>query len=458
MSVSLVEIRDSVARHLKQLMTAHRVPGAVVGLSCGGRNEVIAHGLLNVTTGEEVTPDSLFQIGSITKVLTATMVMQLVDAGKLALSDDLGSLLPGVAGLEHPRPAVTLEQLLCHMSGIDGDYFVDTGRGDDCVEKFLRHLPEIPQLHAPGQMFSYSNSSYVLAGAIVERTTGQVWHKALQSLLLEPVQMRRTFALPEEAMRFRTAVGHSCAIDGCWRVVDPLLLPRSNEPAGSTPWSSMEDLLSFGRLHLYHGLACTGSRILSARSAGTMRQRRTVCPPYAPFSAWGLGWALFDWGGRELFGHDGLTRGQASFLRIDPASGLMLGMFANGGDMRGLFMALIEQLVDQRLGFNPPAPPQAGELRFDLDRYVGAYDKASDAIEIACAGGALRMSVTPRFDPPGIVRALDLSLQPVCDGVFMAQAPGARLPLVLTFSGADDGASPRYAHLNLRAYKRRVER
>ena len=96
---------------------------------------------LNKDTGVEATTDSVFQIGSITKVWTATVAMQLVDEGLLDLDAPVADVLPELR-LADPDVAkrVTMRHLLTHTSGIDGDVFTDTGRGDDCLEKYVAQL------------------------------------------------------------------------------------------------------------------------------------------------------------------------------------------------------------------------------------------------------------------------------------------------------------------------------
>ena len=90
-----------------------------------------------------MTTDSVFQIGSISKVWTATVVMQLVDEGKLDLDTPVADVLPELPAHRRRRDqGVTMRHLLTHTSGIDGDVFTDTGRGDDCIEKYAYLLAE----------------------------------------------------------------------------------------------------------------------------------------------------------------------------------------------------------------------------------------------------------------------------------------------------------------------------
>ena len=148
----------STPRHWEHRLAAlakrHQVPGAQLGIlrySPGREDELVeaAYGTLNLATGAPATTTSLFQIGSITKVWTATVVMQLVDEGLVELDTPVVEVLPELR-LADPdvTKSVTIRHLLTHTSGIDGDVFTDTGRGDDCLEKYVdaarRGGPEPP--------------------------------------------------------------------------------------------------------------------------------------------------------------------------------------------------------------------------------------------------------------------------------------------------------------------------
>src|SRR5262249_41028668 len=129
-------------RRLAALAARHKVPGATLGMlrvrpDADDELAEAAYGTLNVDAGVAATTESLFQIGSITKVWTATVVMQLVDEGLLDLDAPIAEVLPELR-LSDPdvTKQVTMRHLLTHTSGIDGDVFTDTGRGDDCLEKY----------------------------------------------------------------------------------------------------------------------------------------------------------------------------------------------------------------------------------------------------------------------------------------------------------------------------------
>ena len=136
---------------LNELASEANVPGAALGIWSDGQETLAAHGVLNAATQVPVTTDSVFQVGSITKIWTATMIMQLVDEGLLSLDTTVSEVLPGTRlGTADVGGQVTVRHLLTHTSGIDGDVFTDTGRGDDCVERYVGLLAEVPSVFTPG--------------------------------------------------------------------------------------------------------------------------------------------------------------------------------------------------------------------------------------------------------------------------------------------------------------------
>jgi CubicO group peptidase (beta-lactamase class C family) len=182
---------------LAELAVDARVQGAVLGIWADGRQTLAAHGVLSTATGVAVTGDSLFQIGSVTKTWTATMIMQLTDEGRRGLDTNLSEVLPGVrVGADDLGRDVTIRHLLTHTAGIDGDIFTDTGRGDDCVERYVGLLGQASQTCPVGQAYSYSNSAYVLLGRIIEVLDERVWDESLRQRLIEPLGLTMTVTLP----------------------------------------------------------------------------------------------------------------------------------------------------------------------------------------------------------------------------------------------------------------------
>src|SRR5712691_13322824 len=142
--VTTVDAPAHWADRLTEQAKATRVRGATLGLWLDGQQYLAATGVLSTATGVPVTTDTLFQIGSITKPWTATMIMQLIDEGNLSLDTTIAQVLPGLRrlGVDGTAEQVTVRHLLTHTSGLDGDVFTDTGRGGDCVERYVDLLAD----------------------------------------------------------------------------------------------------------------------------------------------------------------------------------------------------------------------------------------------------------------------------------------------------------------------------
>jgi CubicO group peptidase (beta-lactamase class C family) len=363
-------VPDWTAR-LTHLAAKYDVPGAVLGLWVDGERTITPYGVLNRRTGVETTADSVFQIGSVTKPWTATMIVQLAAEGRLALDDAVVKLLPE-ASID---PRITVRQLLTHTSGIDGDVFTDTGRGDDCVERYVELLAGVPQLFEPGTAYSYCNAGFVLLGRIIEVLDGRTWDESLRARLVEPLGLTATTTLPEEAILHRAAVGH-LASDGS--VVSTWQLPRSIGPAGTIA-ATAEDLLKFAQLHL--------------DDYAEMREPQVTCPGgTGGLAEIGLAWRLYDWSGRRLFGHDGMTISQLAFLRIDPEARIAFCLLTNSGNAPALFEELATEVFAHHTGVGVPAAPQPVESAVPADRHLGRYERASAAIEVLRRDGKLLLT------------------------------------------------------------------
>jgi CubicO group peptidase (beta-lactamase class C family) len=398
----LNEAGDWLREHLPALLARYDVPGAAVAVSLDGELVEYATGLLSTATGVEATTGSVFQIGSITKVWTTTLVMQLVDDGLLDLDAPVRRYLPDFRlANEHAAASVTTRQLLAHTAGFEGDLFTDTGKGDDCVEKYVATLADTAQLFPPGEMFSYNNAGFCVLGRIVEVLRGKPYDDCLRQHLFAPLGLRHAAADAYDAILHRAAVGHLQPDPDAAPVPAPVwALVRSNAPAGAMLAMSPGDLLAFAAMHLAGGTAADGTRVLGADSVAAMRRPRVTVPDIGLMgSAWGLGWELFTWSGREVIGHDGGTIGQSAFLRIVPDRNLAIALLTNGGNPIGLYTDvyrhLLAELADVAMPAHrtPPADPQP----VDAGRYRGVYTSEVAQLSVDTDdAGRLWLSETPR--------------------------------------------------------------
>ncbi len=381
-----------------RLVADRGVPGAAVAVLVDGEIREAAAGVLSLSTGVAATTDSVFQIGSITKLWTSTLVMQLVDDGLLDLDTPVREYLPEFTTADEAAArTITPRHLLTHTCGFEGDIFDDTGRGDDAVEKLVARMASVPQIVEPGEIFSYNNLGFVVLGRLIEVLRGQPFDQVLTERLITPLGITHAAPSPYEAIVHRVAIGHIDTGDGV-RATSTWALARSNAPAGAMLAMSARDLITFSKLHLDGGVAADGTRVLQAASAAQMLEQQ-VEVPLPTSSGWGLGFALHDTDAGLVVGHDGGTIGQGAFLRIVPGAGVAVALVTNGGDMLGLYFDVVRHLVTELAGatLEPRPTPPAEPAPFDAWPYLGTYsDTIYDMVVTQDADGSVHLDRTPK--------------------------------------------------------------
>src|SRR5690606_38497636 len=205
----LASYRRRLQSRLAELAAELRVPGAACGVLERGETVVVTTGVANVATRAPVTPDTLFQIGSITKIYTTTLVMQAVAAGVVSLDDSVRSQLQEFTVAD---PAATIEitprHLLAHTSGLEGDHLLDTGWNEDALAAYVSTLAGLGQIHPTAAAYSFCNTGYGVLGRLLEVATGEHFDRVLRRRLTRPLGCRATVTLPQHALLHAVAVGH----------------------------------------------------------------------------------------------------------------------------------------------------------------------------------------------------------------------------------------------------------
>jgi CubicO group peptidase (beta-lactamase class C family) len=368
---------DELQAVLDELVAKHGVPGAVVGLLHGDEVAVAAAGTANLNTGAEMTPDTAFLTGSITKVWTASLLMTFVDEGIVDLDRPVATYLPHFR-LADPRAAteITVRQLLNHSSGIDaGDYLLELGEGPAAHRRYVERLATVEQIHAPGAYSSYCNGGFILAGHLAEHLTGRPWDRLLADRLIAPLGLERTVTHTDEAILHSTAVGSvpDTVRKGGHRAAAKFLLPKSAAPAGATLITTVRDNLAFAAMHIGGGQGRTGARVLSDRSARAMATR-TIGRPVGS-GGFGLGWGVSaaPVSGGGTLSHSGGSNGGIAQLVALPAAGVAYASYANSSIGYGFHGELQRRVLAAALPTRP-APP--GEPRSQHDEPTRRHDPA----------------------------------------------------------------------------------
>lgn len=390
---------------LKELAKQFDVPGVSVAVLTDDGIETAVTGVLNKNTKVAVTPDSLFQIGSNTKVYTTTLVMQLVDDGLVDLDKPVVTYLPKFKLKVPDAEKIKVRHLLTHTSGIEGDYFADFGRGEDAVEKYVNSLRRIGLSHPIGKMWSYSNAAFVTAGRLVEVVTGLTWDDAMRTKIFEPAGLTEHATLPGDAIVFRAAAGHMHrAGEKKASLAKPWAMPRSCGPAGATPCASARDVVRFASIHINDGRADNGAQILSPASTKLMQTEQFKFPA-TETGAMGLGWILDDWATSKrskgptrakVIWHNGGTIGQLSFLWVLPERRVAVCVLTNADSGPALADVVSRELFKDRFGIERPTMPEvpAKPVALDLAKYVGKYSRLNSDIEVGVLDDKLKITMT----------------------------------------------------------------
>jgi CubicO group peptidase (beta-lactamase class C family) len=387
------------------------IPGAVVGVWYEDQAQIAPLGLTNIEHPLPVTAATLFQIGSITKTYLATAVMRLVETGQLDLDQAIRTYLPDLKLVdESAATGVTMRHLLTHTGGWVGDYFNDFGLGDDALARMVDQVAGLDQLTPLGQVWSYNNAGFYLAGRVLELVTGQTFEQAIQQLVLDPLGLTSSYFFAHDLITHRFAVGHK-VVAGQPKVARPWAIGRAAHPAGGIV-SSMKDLLKYGRFHLGDGLTENGQRLLSPDA---LRLMQTPLLPASGSDMTGLAWRVTDVNGTRLIGHGGATNGQKALLRLVPQAQFAVAVLTNSDDGGILTQHLVNLATEQYLGLRLPAATPLALPAEQLAPYVGRYESAMTIYELALSDGELILHTTlkggfptpdaPPPEPPPPLRA-----------------------------------------------------
>lgn len=244
--------------------------------------------------------DRQYRIGSITKTLTAVLVVQARDAGLLSLDDELGRTVPEAGGYA----ARTLRELLSHTGGMQsepaGPWWERHPGGP--VAELLAANDGSGAVFGPGEHHHYSNLGYGLLGEVLARVHGRPWWDLVEERVLRPLGMRRTSYAPAADAAPGFSVHHLAGT----LTSEPAHDTGAMAPAGQA-WSTVGDLALLGRF-----LVDGHPDVLAADSLRAMRQ------PVPPATDYGLGLRTFPYAGGVLAGHTGSMPGFQSVLLVDP--------------------------------------------------------------------------------------------------------------------------------------------
>jgi len=362
------QFADDTARKIADLAKAHSDLEMFSGTVLVARNgEPIYSGAFGEANKDHHLPNTLdtrYNIGSIGKTFTAVAVMQLIQDGKLRLTDTLGKFYPGCPFAE--KDSITIRHLLTHTSGL-GDYLqhkdytakLPTLRSvADALPLIFDQKPSFPA----GERFQYSNSGFRLLGGIIEKVSGLSYREFLRRRIFEPCGMTESDLVQEDEVLPNRSIGYTQNADGSF-TANVQVIPAPC-PAGGLR-ASAPDLLKFDR-------ALKGELLLSDRS------RRTMYTPSPQKATSACGWEVKEFFGQRYVGHSGGADGVEAFFYRFIDSGytvIVLSNYHNGAEE--LTSSIMHLLFDK-----PYSLPTVADANFRLGYRMQAENMLQDAAKV----------------------------------------------------------------------------
>jgi CubicO group peptidase (beta-lactamase class C family) len=364
------------------------VPGISIAIWHGDEQWSTGLGVTSVDHPLPVTGETLFQIGSISKTMTATVLMQLVDAGVLDLDVPVQTYIPSLRLADMSvAERVTTRHLLTHTGGWMGDYFNHYGYGNDALDKMVKSLVRLPQISPLGTVMSYNNAGFAIASRLIEVLTKQPYEEAVTSRLFGPLGMPESFFYPNDAiMTRRFAVGHVTWNDVA-TIANPWAIGRAANGVGGVVCSA-ETLLTYARFH-----SDDGAGILSASSKSQMRTKQVSAGGRGDM---GISWFVRDHGPFVSYGHGGATKGQKALFRFIPAERFGFAMLTNSDRGSIVHDAAWSSALELYFGHTPAAPTIQSRSVAELAPYCGAYDYALSLFAVEASDGGIVIHETPK--------------------------------------------------------------
>jgi CubicO group peptidase (beta-lactamase class C family) len=424
---------------LDRLRKKHRVCGVSLAVLEDGVVHTAASGWANAPERIEATPDTLFQIGSISKTFTATLAMQLVDDGLLDLDAPIRQYLPDFSTADITATKLTVRDLLTHTSGMDGDYLPPDSETGGTAAGYVRGMGKLGQVHAPGEYMTYCNSGYVVLTRIIEVLRKSSWNQLVLDRICKPLGMTRVLTQPIEALRFRMAIGHGTAVSGRWPLAAFAYLPMSLAGAGSVLSMTASELLTYARAHMQSPVRKAGKTpLLSRKSLSAMHAPQVSMPPYSRgiYTHMGFSWFLRPDKAAPAFNHDGGTS-QFAYLHALPKQGVAFALLINSPNAKlpeQLRKAIFTEIAGLPAEPKPVMPPA---IHFDRQRYVGTYAGVLQTVKVTAGkAGHLKLAM----DTKGLPLSMNLSLRAVAPDEFaILEKPQANQGGRILFLGEQAG-------------------
>jgi len=376
--------QKTATEKLDELVSAYTNVGKFNGaVLVSRRGEILlqkGYGIKNDKKGESLSADDVFQLYSITKTFTSTLVMKLEEEGKLKLSDKLEKYYPGFS----EGNTITIENLLTHTSGIY-DYTRGYNMPDIKEKTLVDFLRSKPLDFPPGTQWSYSNSGYWLLGFIIEKVTGIPYGEALKQYIFDPLQMKSASLDYKKLVSKYKATGYVTLSDSLKEEAEIYDSPG--------PFAAGAIYATVGDVYKYY-IGITEHKILTSES---YKKAFTIYK-----NDYGYGWVISNFDGNKTIGHSGGGAGfRTNFIMI-PDKDICIVVLSNSEQVSARFITgkLLEVLFDKFY----IVPTETLVDNKMLVQYTGYYKLNNHNLHITISGH--RLAVEPSGEQKNELLAL----------------------------------------------------
>lgn len=429
-----------VVERLRQLIAEQLRPGMLTGISIAlvdDQRIVYADGfgLADADRNLPAGADTVYRVGSVSKLFNAVAVMQQVEQGRLDLDAPVTQYDPAFSIVVpfDDAPPLTLRQMLCHRSGMirespAGSYFDDTS---PTVETTVRSVAQSVLVNRPVTKTCYSNVGPTIAGHLVSKVTGLDYEMYQQRYILGPLGMTNSGFHANERINAAAAHGYMNIAEtgGTFRHEVAPRFELGTIPAGNL-YASAVDIARLAMMVLANGQS-GGQAILRPETLAEMLRPQLISEPIG----FGVAFNIAKFAGQTLVGHNGAVYGFSSLLAILPEAKLAVVALANEdlvmGAVRSVAEPALELMLEAKTGAKPIVPPTRKLSAAELERFVGEFESLSYWAKLSVEDGQLK----------AVISGQPLTLAPVEPLKFLASGRWQYRAEVVFTPGADGSVS-----------------
>ncbi|MEN9512646.1 MAG: hypothetical protein RJB16_406 [Bacteroidota bacterium] len=342
------------------VLKTFNVPGIAVGVVKNGKLiHAKGYGVSNLNTGKKVDENTLFGVASNSKAMTAAVLGQLVDEGKIKWDDRVTDYIPEFKMYDpYVTDAFTIRDLLTHRSGLGlgaGDLMMFPDGSNFTKKDIIHNIRYLKPVSAFRTKYDYDNNLYIVAGEVAERVSGIKWEDLVEQKIMNPLGMQKSAASLYRLKENSNAVRPHAPVNGKLQVLDIDWSESANAAGGI--WSNVTDWSKWVIAQMNHGKYGAGldNKVFSSEvheetwTPQTIIKTGTAAPYNTHFAAYGLGWFLSDVKGYKQVTHTGGLAGMVTQVVMFPE--LQLGIIVFTNQQSGAaFNAISRTIQDSYLG------------------------------------------------------------------------------------------------------------